>query len=510
VIHLIIGFLITASYAQSSYADADLFDPLYRALLETEKSLAQTPEGESNANHYYRLIRRKDYKDLSDAIKTYQAQSKTLGPSEEDFLKEVETYFANISNSLVLENTEAQLIVEMNKLHARAHGDYKEFENWLKLLELSRSLLTATQELPDNLFTDYPFRTQLSDLLRFAAKDYYIEASNLLLHDPSPVFVRPDQRGPKSLKEVLETSLGQHRPDKRYELVRFGIQLLRELPDNQEKLKVLDAFQNFESYLKDDLKLSYLNPDQHAPNEGGTDLVLNRLKDNEQYRFELRDLDFDPDFFKNTPKPTLTLSYVLQLMDSSGEVHELEFEFARDATNAKELSTSLQTSQLYEIIDLTRKLYSLESFLLMKLADQNNEPASEFLLEFRFFRRSPHPQIGLNMTPWYFPIGGTQNGPAVSELTNLGHQEHTKVSKEVSLLWEDLRTQPITWDQLVLIDQEKGLKKSIPIEDKAGRDRHNRILYSLHPFDPDLALDRYKYRTDSNTPLKLKLKVSLD
>jgi len=146
----------------------------------------------------------------------------------------------------------------------------------------------------------------------------------------------------------------------------------------------------------------------------------------------------------------------------------------------------------------------------LEVIDQNSIQSPSFRLEFRFFRRSPYPQIGLSMTPRYFPLGGKQNVPAVSELTNLGHQEEAKVFRDVSMLWEDLRSHPVAWDQLVIIDQEKGTKISIPIEDKAGQVRHDRILYSLHPYDPDKAIENYKYQSDSNTPLKLRLRILLD
>ncbi|PIR23980.1 MAG: hypothetical protein COV44_00125 [Deltaproteobacteria bacterium CG11_big_fil_rev_8_21_14_0_20_45_16] len=477
-------------------------------MLQTEETLNQTPEFESNSNRYYRMSRLDDYKELSDALDRYSKLLEAVRPSEETFLHEVEAYFADISNSLVLENQEAQLIVEMNRLHTRAHGDIKEFEKWQKLLELSRALMISTQDLSDELYSDFPYRINVSALIRFATQDYFVETSNLLLHDPSVHFVRADQRGAKSLKEVLETTVGQHRPDKRFELLRFGVLFLKTLEQTEAVRKTLDAYASLESFLRDKLALSYLLPDQELP--PGTDLVLNRLRENQKYQFDVRDLEFEPDFFISNYTPALKLSYVMNILNVNGEIHELDFELARDENRNEVLSTSVQTTNLYEIIELTKELYSLESFLRLKIIDQNTIQSPGFNLEFRFFRRSPHPQIGLNMTPWYFPLGGKQNVPAVSDLTNLGHQEETKIVKDVSMIWEDLRSHAVTWDQLVLIDHEKGTKISIPIEDKAGQVRHDRILYSLHPYDPNRAIENYKYQSDSDIPLKLRLRISLD
>jgi len=471
----------------------------------------QAPNTELDADHYYRLSRLSDYKALSDALDRYSKLTKTERPTEEAFLGEIEAYFADISNSLVLEDQEAQLIVEMNRLHTKAHGDIKEFEKWQKLLELSRSLMNASRELPAALYSEFPYRIDVSAMIRFAAQDYFVETSNLLLHDPSLHFVRADQRLAKSLKEVLETSVGQHHPDKRFELLRFGVSFLRPLDEMKAGQKTLEAYTALESFLRDDLSLSSLLPRKDlSPSQGGTDLVLNRLKDNQQYQFDVEDLEFKSDFFIGNYTPTLRLSYVMHILNTYGEIHELDFELARDATKNEVLSASVQTANLHEIIELTKDLYSIESFLRLEVIDQNSIQSPSFRLEFRFFRRSPYPQIGLSMTPRYFPLGGKQNVPAVSELTNLGHQEEAKVFRDVSMLWEDLRSHPVAWDQLVIIDQEKGTKISIPIEDKAGQVRHDRILYSLHPYDPDKAIENYKYQSDSNTPLKLRLRILLD
>lgn len=460
-----------------------------------------------SAELFFHWKRLRKYQDLQGGIEAFLKESPAAQTELriQKFAEELEIAYANLFNGDVLEGAEARILSLVNELHAQVHGAEDEFRKWQTLQQRIESMGLNLKRLERNLHSE--------DRRRVGAawRDFKVEIDNLLLHDASTQFVRPEHRHAKSLREVLETRVGQHRPDLRWYFLSLAVSMAKPSPlISTDWQRFVEELEKLRRYMAEDLQVDFAKADYVWK---GNTLIQNyreRLRDNREYTFELSELTEDQKHFSR-----VRLEWVVDSVAVDGEIRELSF--LLDESRDLQLKDSLRISSqaLSALLKKTGPLLSVGSFLRLKfygcLTFEFCAEGGEALhLDFGFFRSAGKPLLGLRGLPRYFPLGGQQSD--VHLATELGHHESHEVDRSWRVFWEDLRSKKVTYDQVRIVDSEHGEVILLPIHNDAAIFRHHRITHSFHmapwaEYSEDFS--KFKYQRDSPVPVQFKLRIQI-
>ena|GEM_PF-5788251 len=436
----------------------------------------------------------------------------------------LEEAFSNLNHSYFLTGEDASLVDAMNTIHSLVHGNQTELQNWRLICDRAKSLLDHLELLSPDL----QISNKITETLRYAifgVQEFYLDVASSLFHDNAPGYVRPQDRGAKTLKQIFMGASGSRRPRENYLLMSFYMGRLKEMLESQNlspellgKISILFcSYNELNVLLKSKLKLFEGESRLEKMSKNSIQPFLDRIQDEDRYQIDFSNLVVDPSLLKSGFY--FRADYVTEVFDVMGAPVSVRYPLSQSSVeetkdeSIQDFSQSLEFSggEFKKAIKEFSRFNHLDQYLRIGLyrRDFKEKERPVAYLDLYFRRKLGHPKLGLTLSPRYFPKEAKHSKSLLSEVMDIGQYDSNQVDDSVHLFWEDLRSIPPVYDELVLLGKDHQVVKKIPIQNEAAKQRYEQVLKSFHIAKDESQECELKYDPDSRVPLRVEMRIQI-
>lgn len=477
-------FVIFSCLPLHIWADNKLSEDLRYLDFSLDQSLEELAEAPQDPNEdagdrYFRESFEYDLRRLKTAgVDRLLAMNSPVGRSD---IEALELYFANLLCRYVFTDKSTDVIKAMNRLYLNRTNQMHEYGRWIHLVRSAQGLLEV---LPSES------SSRVLEEARRSTSDFVLELQNLLFNNIATECLRPQDRKPRSLKQMMTGSVGFRSPQTKYHLMYFHL---------QQWLKTSHSPETEEQVNRMAIVMSdYLAPRSPSiqSNQRSSRQLKNYLSQVEGFRFDVGEV------FQADGSPAV--NFRVELASIVYDVYGAPREVVIPVSPLFVFSTEVRQSSLVAALHETDFFDRMNSASLRITAYEEGEDFKRIgYLDFRLTRNMTTGRWMLAASPRYRHFDSEHDAKALSYVRT---KDIKAAPINYSVFLEDLSELEVIPDEIKIFDP-RGEILRVEKTYRLANIEQKKLIESFHVATDRQDLEELKYDRSSELSLLFRLRV---